>query len=156
MTKSKKTVDYAGCASALSLLSAKIHKGKRIQRAEREAERQVKIKGKRDEILMHLHAGTVKAKSSQWGPRHALAQATQAVKYGATAEELQACKALQEVAEWAELVEPVTLFAKSMLADHEVLLVGLRCVEPEPETEPEPEPKKASRVRPVRNKRKAR
>lgn len=70
--------------------------------------------------------------------RTALLKAVVAVRCGATAEELQACTALQALAEWSKLAEPLTAFATAKGIDPTTLLAGLGIAAQEPAEAPSP------------------
>lgn len=114
-------------ASALSALSAKLNPERGKKTAELDAAKEARRVERLAHTLTVLTTGDTGCSSanSKWGPRTALIKVVSAVKYGATVEDLQACKALHEVAPWSELVEPVTEFAEAKGVDPAQVLAGL-------------------------------
>lgn len=117
--------------AALNAISAAIHGPRGEKRRQHEAEKQARRDERKAKLLAVLTSGETGRKDQVWNARMALTKATSAVKNGATAEELQACTALQGVAPWAQLVEPVEQFGAAKGADTAVLLAGLGCSNPE-------------------------
>lgn len=129
-------------AKALSALSAKLNPERGKKTAELDAAKEARRLERLAKTLEVLTTGETGATSqnSKWSPKVALQRAVTAVKLGATTEELQACKALHEVAPWSELVEPVTEYAEAKGADVPTLLAGLGITPVEAPGEPVNEP----------------
>lgn len=98
--------------------------------------------------LVLLDTGSTK----KWSARFALVRAVTAMKMGASAEELRACKALMAVTDWSALEQPVRDYAVAVKADADQIASAL-CRKPlvivasnpvtkvEPKVEPKAEPK---------------
>ena len=112
---------------ALSALSAKLNPERGKKTAELDAAKEARRVERLAKTLEVLTTGETGATSqnSKWSPKVALQRTVSAVKLGATVEELQACKALHEVAPWSELVEPVTEFCEAKGVDPAQVLAGL-------------------------------
>ncbi len=72
--------------------------------------------------LVLLDTGSTK----KWSARFALVRAVTAMKIGASAEELQGCKALMTVVDWTALEQPVRDYAVAVKADADKI-VGILC-----------------------------
>lgn len=89
--------------------------------------------------LLVLSTGTTK----KWSARFALTRAVTAMKLGASAEDIRACKALMDVADWFALETPVREYAAIVKADPDKI-AGALCVKKvalgNPIVAPAPEP----------------
>jgi hypothetical protein len=120
-------------AEALNAISAIVQGPRGAKRAEKAAAKIQRKASRKAAILEMLTAPTEPLKV-----RTALVKATVAVKNGATAEELQACTALQKVTDWSRLGDPVAQFATAKGVDPATLLAGLSMAPAEVVTAPTP------------------
>lgn len=75
--------------------------------------------------LVLLSTGSTK----KWSARFALVRAVTAMKMGASADELQGCKALMTVVDWTALERPVRDYAVAVKADADKI-ASILCVKP--------------------------
>jgi len=131
MTTTKTTerkVDEKAALKALSNISKAVADKRAEKRAAEEAARVAKRDARKANLLAILHTGKPGAKSDIWGIRYALAKAVTATKFGATADDLRACEALQAVAPWGDLRDPVVEYCEAMAADTGKILAGLNAL----------------------------
>jgi hypothetical protein len=115
-TKSSNKINRKAATAALSSLT----KAKNVLEGHvsiKKVEKRKAIEARKSEglqaALLVLNTGTTK----KWSARFALVRAVTAMKLGATAEDLRACKALMEVADWFALETPVREYAAIVKAD---------------------------------------
>lgn len=107
---------------------------------------------KKAELLKLLTEG----RESNWTPVRALEKAVQAIKLGATPLEMQTCKSLLNIADWPALEENVRLYATTVNAPADLVVVALcdkaRISAPKanPIVAPKLEPAKESSKEPIR------
>jgi hypothetical protein len=145
MTTKTNSIDKSAANAALSAFSEKVNGPRGAKKAEKQATKEANREARKGKLLAELTSGQVEGKSRKWNPRTALVKAVSAVKNGATAEELQACTALQAVAKWSDAAEPVAQYAEAKGAAAATVLAGLNATpaeakEPAPEQAPAPEP----------------
>lgn len=144
MTTKTNSIDKSAANAALSAFSETVNGPRGAKKAEKQAAKDARREERKATLLAELISGQVEGKSRKWNPRTALVKAVSAVKLGATAEELQACTALQAVAKWSEAAEPVAQYAAAKGATAATVLAGLNATpkakEPAPEQAPAPAP----------------